>query len=417
MKSKFFEHYQYTDDEKKDVFSNGIFIFDTNVLLNLYRYTVNSRDEVFHIMEVHNDRIWIPYQVGWEFLNNRRNVIDEVKKRPDELAAFLNDARNKFLNTFVENRHPLLPVEEIKQVYNDCHASLMEKVNAASKDSSIYDVKDDVVWNKLSRLFDAKVGDDCDAGMLKQIYTEGKERYENKIPPGYSDSKNKKEENKRQLYGDLILWKQVMIMAKELKKDVVFVTSDVKEDWFQKTLRGEAKHPRVELIKEFSEHTGGKRILIYNQNAFLYNIEKYLGTTVNSNAHKEIKEVSANETKKEERQYYDIPITRSYPVWLNTINTDYNPLSLLPTVNSFGVSDDIYKYMISGSNHNSADSNEYKLFAPKPLVTSFGAQVGDYDYSPILGHHGVYETDPNHMVKIAKDELDRYNKLSERKDV
>lgn len=88
---------------------------------------------------------------------------------------------------------------------------------------------------------------------LLDIFKEGELRYRYKIPPGYSDVENKqgKTENKhvdRKIFGDLIIWKEIIEKAKTLPKGstVYFYTNDVKEDMFIN------KEPRPEMLEEFS---------------------------------------------------------------------------------------------------------------------------------------------------------------------
>lgn len=50
----------------------GLVIFDTNVLLNLYNYSIDSTKEIIKNLEKINDRIWLPGQVYLEFQNNKK---------------------------------------------------------------------------------------------------------------------------------------------------------------------------------------------------------------------------------------------------------------------------------------------------------------------------------------------------------
>jgi PIN domain-containing protein len=62
------------------------------------------------------------------------------------------------------------------------------------------------------------------------------------IPPGYKDEQQK-QGNRR--YGDVVLWFQLLDLAREQKKPLIFITADTKEDWWTKEGR-----PRPELIHE-----------------------------------------------------------------------------------------------------------------------------------------------------------------------
>ena len=67
MKNKFKEYFLLNDEERKRIWQNGVFVLDANVLLNLFRYSKKSADELIEIIKKHKDNLWLPYQVGMEF--------------------------------------------------------------------------------------------------------------------------------------------------------------------------------------------------------------------------------------------------------------------------------------------------------------------------------------------------------------
>ena len=77
MKNLFKSFYKLNKDEYKTLWQDAIFIFDTNILLNLYRYQSSTRDELLKVIEQLTSRIWIPNHVALEFQRNRLHVIAE----------------------------------------------------------------------------------------------------------------------------------------------------------------------------------------------------------------------------------------------------------------------------------------------------------------------------------------------------
>ncbi len=73
MKNLFPGYYRPTDEQLKKNFEEGVFCFDTNVLLNLYRFTAPSREELLSILQHQKikDRVWLPHQVALEYHENR----------------------------------------------------------------------------------------------------------------------------------------------------------------------------------------------------------------------------------------------------------------------------------------------------------------------------------------------------------
>src|SRR4030043_33013 len=105
MKKIFKEFYPLNDKELKDLWEKCIFIFDANVLLNLYRYSQRTSKQLRKILN--NDkiknRIWIPYQFAKEYQTQRLKVINEQKCFYEKLILDIdklikNHKRHSFVN-------------------------------------------------------------------------------------------------------------------------------------------------------------------------------------------------------------------------------------------------------------------------------------------------------------------------------
>ncbi len=51
MRSLFPGFYPRTDEEISKLWQDGMFVFDTNMLLNVYRYTEKTRERYFEILQ------------------------------------------------------------------------------------------------------------------------------------------------------------------------------------------------------------------------------------------------------------------------------------------------------------------------------------------------------------------------------
>ena len=80
MKNAIREFIEPTNKEKQELWEKAVFVFDTNVLLNLYRYSAKTRNSLLAAFESFKNRIWIPYQVAYEYMNKRCEVIYETFK-------------------------------------------------------------------------------------------------------------------------------------------------------------------------------------------------------------------------------------------------------------------------------------------------------------------------------------------------
>jgi hypothetical protein len=79
MKEKFKEYIPLTQQAIDELWKNVIFVFDTNILLNFYRYSNETSQKFIEIIERLDKRVWLPYQVGLEFNKNRLTVLSEQK--------------------------------------------------------------------------------------------------------------------------------------------------------------------------------------------------------------------------------------------------------------------------------------------------------------------------------------------------
>ncbi|MGE0569017.1 MAG: PIN-like domain-containing protein, partial [Bacteroidia bacterium] len=163
--------------------------------------------------------------------------------------------------------HPVISIESINKLHRDFLKKLSTELEKQKKLHPDFKSKDEVL-GKLTELFEYSTGKEFTKEELKKIYSEGKDRYAECIPPGYKDLENKKKKGDRHIYGDLIIWKELISRTKKEKKPIILVTDDRKEDWWT-IENGKTIRPREELIKEFFDLTG-IRILIYNADNFLH---------------------------------------------------------------------------------------------------------------------------------------------------
>ena len=283
MKSKFPGYFKLTEDERKDLWKNALFTLDANILLNLYRYSDTTRKEFFKILNKIKDRIWIPHQSAQEFFNNRLRVISQQEKSCEKTISSLEEIEKGFHNS---RQHPFLD-ETFLEKFISLNKEICEQLEKNKKPHNDRITKDDIL-DKIESLFDKKVGNEFTEEELQKICEEGESRFKNKIPPGYDDSsKNDNTELNSRKYGDFIIWKQIIQQSKDLKKGIIFVTDDKKEDWWAR-FEGKTISPRPELIKEFQSATE-QSFHMYRSDRFLEFAHKFLKEKVDEKAIEEIR--------------------------------------------------------------------------------------------------------------------------------
>lgn len=268
MKEKFFEYYPLTQEDLLALWRDSILVLDTNILLNLYRYTESSRKDILGILEKHKEKLWMPFQVGWEYHNNREAVIETIFGLEDILYKQIQNSfdglKNKYRSDY--SRNPFMSEEVWENKLDKTRDSLVKFVHSRYDGAPAIKV-DDTILSELNRLYAGKVGEGFSNEELERIFGEGKTRYAASIPPGYKDQAAKKDKGSRHLFGDLIIWKEIIRKAKADKKDIFFVTEDLKEDWMR-IVDGKKRGPRWELMREFYDETGGQKVVIMSLDRF-----------------------------------------------------------------------------------------------------------------------------------------------------
>ncbi|MBR4096384.1 MAG: DUF4935 domain-containing protein [Oscillospiraceae bacterium] len=255
MRNAIKEYIELNDAEKNNLWSSATFIFDTNIFLNLYRYSNKTRNQLINAFELLKARVWMPYQVAWEFCKDRYSIIDEANKRFDIIVSEADK--------LIVNWKTALRLDSSDSDIEELSKYLKEWV-AKKKENNYLTINatEDEIFGKLLDLFDGKVGKAFGESEKKAIEQEGEIRYASKVPPGYKD--NSKTENR---FGDLFAWKEIINYANSNKLDIIFVTDDRKEDWWNIS-NGKTIGPRIELRREFYKETG-KTFHMYTLSSFL----------------------------------------------------------------------------------------------------------------------------------------------------
>lgn len=279
MKNIFPGYCKKTEIEIKKIWENGIIIFDTNVLLNLYRYSDSTRNTIIDLIGKFSKQIWLPNQAALEYNRNRYEVIAEQEKAYKEFLEKISQIQKDLQST---NKPPFLSSnvdKNLNTVFEDVSTEVQESIKKYSDF-----LKDDPIYNKLSDLFNNRITEPYTKEKLQEIYKEGEERFKLRIPPGFEDEKNKDGVRK---FGDLVLWKQIIDKAKEQAKDIILITDERKIDWWWKIKDGRNMGPRQELV-EVIKIEANVDFHMYSSERFLSYGQSFLKEQVNQKALEEI---------------------------------------------------------------------------------------------------------------------------------
>lgn len=213
--SQWIERMGISEKDEFSLWNECIFIFDSSALLNFYEYSPTTQKNIFEIIfKQLEGRLWIPCHVRDEYLKNRKTTL---KKPASQYRDLLDINFKQIKNMFVEiknktktgEKHPFID----QSIFSDLESALENfeqsfTKNVQEKVNGINDYeKNDLILEAFQKTI--KVGEDYAYHRLSEIVAEGEFRYKHKIPPGYLDEDTKGKIG-FQIYGDLIIWKQII---------------------------------------------------------------------------------------------------------------------------------------------------------------------------------------------------------------
>ena len=250
----------YSESEYKSIWKDATIVVDANILLNFYRYSPETKKLYIEILKKLKKRLWIPYQVGFEFYKNKDSVMNSSFKIYDSLGNDINSAINKIKNTINQQKNKQLKSKKELLTCIDNFQKQMEEYISNEKKEKEEICSENSIEQEVLSLFNNCIGAPFFGEELDNVKKEGLRRFKENIPPGYKD--DSKEEN-----GDYYIFYSMIKYAKDTNKNIIFVTDDEKEDWFDK-IDGKTIGGRKELLQEFYESTGNL-LLIYTSEGFL----------------------------------------------------------------------------------------------------------------------------------------------------
>ncbi len=292
MKSSFPGFFASGTEDITKLWQECLFVLDANVLLSLYRYSDSTRSELLNVFNSLKERLWIPHQVTSEYLENRLSVIADQLKAYDDAAKKVDGIQKSLENL---NQAPFVSgvtQQEAVSLFKKLADEFAEK--RAVHDRRVYsdDIKD-----ALEVLFAERVGKPFSREEIEVHITEGAARYAESIPPGFEDRKKGGDSqifsDRCKPYGDYFVWLQLIEKAKAENIPIIFITGDVKDDWWS-SFQGKTIGPLPQLIEEFQRKTG-KNFYMYTPHRFLERANDHLKQAVSQVAVDEIKNSERHE--------------------------------------------------------------------------------------------------------------------------
>ncbi|WP_427763302.1 PIN domain-containing protein [Streptomyces sp. DSM 41931] len=278
-------------EDYKEAVKSYLIVLDTNVLLELYRFTPQARNELLDVLEQLGQRLWVPHQVVSEYHKRRftavREHLDLYSTVPDTLSTLRNKAlqevRTLAKRCSMGDDDKRLLTDPIEEAFNRVEAEVRRHSDAFDL-SLAKVVRNDPVLSSLARILDGKTGDPFSDEDSSALISSFQERVAEQVPPGYRDAG--KTEN---AHGDYFVWEQLLREAALRQTPVLLVTNDIKDDWVKKEA-GLVVGARPELLAEFRERCA-QDLLMTQLPQFLGMAKEVLGASVSQSTMQQAKNV------------------------------------------------------------------------------------------------------------------------------
>lgn len=302
MKEQFAGFYGPSENEIDEAYKDPktMFIFDTNILLSLYRCEETTRTQFLDVWRNLKDQVWIPFHVCLEYQRNRLIVIQSAR---DSLKEVNKNLCNKIDKMFSElNPDTLSRYSNLRDELNNLKSLLKENLNSFVTDklevrrSRIdYINSHDELRDIIDELTTGRIGSEPTTETIEAQNKSGLIRYKYRTGPGFADAKSKQDDkfsfngvNYDAQYSDYYIWMQILKEVKEKNiKKVIYVTNDEKEDFFYK-INNKNRGPVESLVTEIKRETNAEIFLMHQIDSFLHHAVKSLDAKIDDSSINEL---------------------------------------------------------------------------------------------------------------------------------
>ncbi|MGR6743169.1 PIN-like domain-containing protein [Microbacterium sp. F1-18] len=266
----FDQYYRTSGEDQARLFEQSVIVFDTNVLLNVLRYSESARQELIDAIASVADRTFVPHQVAVEYNRNRVKVVsdrraelDEVGNKSDEIRQSVSGLTNLLRRRRIVGDPDIETLEQASQAFlavlNNTSQEALDKYDL--EPDSLVGVVDD--WTRrLDEALAGRVAAAPSSGDLEKDKEEAERRKAERLAPGFKDD----------AMGDYLWWAETLRWPQIVGKHLFIVSDDAaKGDWrFEQ--RGIAAGAHQVLIDD-ARNAGAQTLTLLTTVDFLKVIE------------------------------------------------------------------------------------------------------------------------------------------------
>lgn len=306
VRSIYSDFVEYQNLDKKDAadpVDGTIYAIDTNILLNLYKYSRKTADEMIGALTKMSNVLFVPHQTLHEFWSRLEDVRkgDHHGEAAGKVGTASDDVKRTvetWLSRTGLDRATVDVASNIQDSLDEmlkAAARLQVIINETQQESALGSSR---IIEDLERILKGRVGPTPDPETRQQLLEDFRRRVADGIPPGNRDAELKNGKTDKAA-GDFLIWRQCLDEARRRKDeegrsfDLTLITNDLKDDWVRdKSGRRPLAH-RL-LLREYAEHVGG----VFRIATFLNLVDtasEHFGATVSEEARAQVQEVNRSD--------------------------------------------------------------------------------------------------------------------------
>lgn len=285
---------RYDKHTLESAIENSYIMLDTNVLIDLYDLENEAIIELLEKLRGQMERLWLPFQVYSEYYKHRERKVKERVNRIIGLGGTISSEINLLIgriNGIYNDKN--IAQERVREIgrnfLNDLNTiemkfrqELQEYIQQTNNEEQPINIESDIIMDFVEELHITSNTEGFKGYELLEIFAEGQKRYQFSCPPGFTDkgkenvnSKEKKTfETYIRVFGDLIIWKEILRKVRRERKNLIFIENEKKKDWL--TDDEKRSVPKI-LSDEYEESSNGGKIFIVDLLEFNFYFKDYLG--------------------------------------------------------------------------------------------------------------------------------------------
>lgn len=259
---------EFREDDRReptDPTGGTIYAVDTNVLLNLFKFTPATRNEVLGALSKMAPALFVPHQVVKEFwgaldeVTSGRHHQEAISNLTSYAAKSQEVAEKWRLGAGLTSDTDQGRFEDMEQLRDALAAAFDGLINAIEEMKAQAQEGQSDILVELERILDGRVGRAPEPSVRQKTIAEFESRVKEENLPGARDLSKGVEK----AASDFLIWRECVDAGKARKAesgravDLTLITNDLKDDWVRTRRSADTPLALRTLVREYADTAGG----------------------------------------------------------------------------------------------------------------------------------------------------------------